>query len=103
MAPRKKKRNYKRERALAKKRGETGVGHNSGDAKRHRARRKLEKKLGKAALRGKDVHHKRPVKGGGGEGPGNLAVVSKSKNRAHGGRIGNKKGKAAGGRKSRKR
>jgi hypothetical protein len=59
----------------------------------------MEKKVGKAKLRGKDVHHKRPIKSGGGNGTGNLAIANRSENRADGGRIGNKKGKAAGGRK----
>ncbi len=40
-------RDYKTERKTAKKRGETGVGSKSGDATRHRARRLLEKELGK--------------------------------------------------------
>lgn len=93
------KRNYKQERRTAKRRGETGVGSSSGDAKRHRARRAMEKKVGKAKLRGKDVHHKRPVKSGGGNSGSNLALASRKSNRAAGGRIGNRAGKAAGGRK----
>lgn len=99
----KRKRDYKQERRTAIRRGETGVGSNSGDAKRHRARRAMEKKVGKAAIKGKDVHHKRPIKSGGGNSTGNLGVKSKSSNRAHGGRIGNKAGKAAGGRKGGRR
>ncbi len=93
------KRNYKQERKTAKRRGETGVGSKSGDAKRHRARRAVGKKRGTAAIAGKDVHHKKPVKRGGGNSTKNLAVMSRRKNRSDGGKIGSRKGKARGGRK----
>jgi hypothetical protein len=88
----KKVRDYKRERALAKKRGETGVGSKSGDAKRHRDRRAHEKKNGKIAS-DKELHHS------GRNGSGKTKVISKKANRADGGRKGNKAGKARGGRK----
>lgn len=43
---------------------------------RVQARRDMEKKVGAAALKGKDVHHKKPLRSGGGNGMGNLAVTS---------------------------
>ena len=57
------KRNYKEEEKTAKARGETGVGSSSGDAERHRARRKLMK-LG-AVKKGEDVDHIKPLSEGG--------------------------------------
>lgn len=96
-----KKRDYKRERELAIKRGETGCGSKSGDAKRHRARRKVEKKLGRKLSPNEHVHHKKKVKDGGSNDSSNLAVTPASKNLSDGGKSGNRKGKAAGGRKSR--
>lgn len=47
-------------------------------ADRVQARRDVEKKVGPAALKGKDVHHKKPLRSGGGNSPGNLAVTSTS-------------------------
>ena len=96
------KRDYKQERKTAKARGETGVGSKSGDATRHRARRKMEQKHGKAALRGKDVDHKKPLKDGGSNSDSNLAVSSPSKNRSKGGQSGSTSGKARGARKGHK-
>lgn len=93
-------RDYKRERELAIKRGETGCGSNSGDAKRHRARRVKEKQLGKKLPTSVHVHHKKAVKSGGSNASSNLAVTPASKNLSDGGKIGNKAGKAKGGRKS---
>jgi hypothetical protein len=93
------KRDYKQERKTAKKRGETGVGSKSGDAKRHRARRKVAKTK---SVAGKDVHHKKSIKSGGSNKASNLAVVSKRKNRSAGGKSGNRRGKAAGGRKGKR-
>lgn len=88
-------RDYKRERELAKKRGETGVGSKSGDAQRHRARRKKEKELGRKLGPDEVVDHKKPVKDGGSNDSSNLRVRSLSSNAADGGRIGDatKKGK----------
>lgn len=47
---------------------------------RHKARRAMIKKHGKAALDGKDVHHKNGIDNG--NGYSNLAIMSKSKNRS---------------------
>jgi hypothetical protein len=51
-------------------------------AARNKARREVEKKVGKAALRGKDVDHKRPLSKGGGNSKGNLRIRSKRANRS---------------------
>lgn len=75
-------RDYQRERETAKKRGETGVGSSSGDATRHRARRKVIKRLGKSAVAGKDVDHKTKLKNGGGNGHKNLRVRDRRANRS---------------------
>ncbi|AFR52087.1 hypothetical protein ECBP2_0054 [Escherichia phage ECBP2] len=96
------KRDYAQERRTAIKRGETGVGSKSGDAQRHRARRIVEKRDGKAAVRGKDVGHKRSIKSGGSNASSNLRVESISGNRSNGGKSGDRAGKSAGGVKSRK-
>lgn len=88
-----KARDYKRERQLAIRRGETGVGSKSGDATRHRARRKKEKQLGRKLSPNEVVDHKTPLKSGGSNGNGNLRVASLSSNASHGGKIGNRKGK----------
>lgn len=93
------KRDYAQERKTAIARGETGVGSKSGDATRHRARRLVENKLGKGALEGKDVDHKRAIKSGGSNSSSNLRVRSISANRSAGGKSGNREGKSAGGRK----
>lgn len=84
----KKPRDYRRERALAIKRGETGTGHNAGDSTRHRARRKVEKRIGRKLSPNEVVDHKKPLKSGGGNGDGNLRVSKLESNAAHGGRIG---------------
>lgn len=81
-----KARNYKRERALAIKRGETGCGSNSGDAKRHRARRKVEKKLGHKLSTNQHVDHKNKVKNGGSNSTSNLRVISAKANLKDGGK-----------------
>jgi len=47
-------------------------------AKRVMARRDMEDSYGKAALAGKDVHHKKPLRNGGSNGKGNLAITSRS-------------------------
>lgn len=86
-------RNYKRERELAIRRGETGVGSKSGDAQRHRARRKVQKKLGRKLGPNEVVDHIKRVKDGGGNGGGNLRVRSLKSNAADGGRVGNAKAK----------
>jgi len=53
-------------------------------AARGRARTKMAKKVGKAAIKGKDIGHKKPLAKGGSNRASNLAVVSKRKNRGHG-------------------
>jgi hypothetical protein len=74
------KRNYKKEYASQKKRGESGTGSNSGSAKRHRLRRLLLKK--KRVAPGQDVDHITPLSKGGGNTPSNAKAVSPSKNRS---------------------
>ena len=51
---------------------------------------------------GKDVGHKKSLKSGGSKSTKNTKVQSRSSNRSHGGKIGSKAGKAAGGRKGKK-
>lgn len=51
-------------------------------AQRNRARLIVKKKLGAAAIAGKDVDHKTPIRSGGGNSPSNLRVSSPSKNRS---------------------
>lgn len=92
-------RNYKRERETAIKRGETGIGSESKDAKRHRARRKVEKRIGRKLSPNEHVHHKKPLKSGGSNDGSNLAVVDGKKNTSDGGKSGSVKGKSAGGKK----
>lgn len=86
-------RDYDRERELAIRRGETGVGSKSGDAQRHRARRKVEKRIGRKLQTDEVVDHKNPVKDGGSNDHGNLRVRSLSSNAADGGRIGSRRAK----------
>lgn len=86
-------RDYKRERQLAIRRGETGVGSKSGDAQRHRARRKVQKRLGRKLGPDEVVDHIKRVKDGGGNGDSNLRVRSLKSNAADGGRVGNRKAK----------
>jgi hypothetical protein len=56
-------RDLKREYATQKARGESGTGHNSENAKRHRARR-VALKLG-LVKKGQDLDHKKPLSKGG--------------------------------------
>lgn len=84
----KKKRDYKKEYQLQKKRNE----HND-RMERQRARRKIDKtgkdanKNGKADKReGKDVAHKKPLSRGGSNKDG-VTIQSRSRNRAGGGRL----------------
>lgn len=93
------KRDYEQERKTARARGETGHGAKSGDATRHRARRKVEKVMGRKLNKDEHVDHKKTLKNGGSNNPKNLRVRSASSNMAAGGRSGSKAGKAAGGRK----
>lgn len=48
---------------------------------RNQARASVEKKVGSAALKGKDVDHKRMLKDGGSNSPDNLRIQSVKKNR----------------------
>jgi hypothetical protein len=50
-------------------------------AKRNAARAEMKKAHGSAAIAGKDVHHKKALRNGGGNGKGNLAVSSVHRNR----------------------
>jgi hypothetical protein len=50
-------------------------------AQRNTARRTMERKLGVAALDGKDIDHKRRLLSGGTNTPSNLRVMSVKKNR----------------------
>ncbi|MGL5014498.1 MAG: hypothetical protein ACRC6V_09450 [Bacteroidales bacterium] len=92
-------RNYKQERKTAIARGETGVGSKSGDATRHRARRKKEKEIGRKLDPSEHVDHKNRLKSGGSNHSSNLRIRSGSSNMADGGKVGSRKGKSAGGRK----
>lgn len=74
------KRNYKQEYRTQKRRGESGTGSNSGNAKRHRARRKMVKE-GRVKP-GQDVNHKTPLSHGGGNSSSNLQATSPKKNRS---------------------
>lgn len=49
---------------------------------RKQARRIMERKYGKAALKGKDVDHIKPLEKGGTNTLSNLRIISPSKNRA---------------------
>lgn len=50
-------------------------------SKRVLARREMEDKHGVAALKGKDVGHKKPLRNGGTNAPGNLKIQSIKSNR----------------------
>lgn len=50
-------------------------------SQRNQARAQVEKRVGAAALKGKDVGHKTPIKSGGGNAPSNLRVQSIASNR----------------------
>ena len=76
-----KKRDYKREYALAKKRGEVGTGSKGDNASRKRARRKMEKEGKVKKGDGKDVAHKNGNPKDNRR--SNLSVQSKSKNRSY--------------------
>jgi hypothetical protein len=73
----------------------------SEEVKRKRAQRNKARRAALASGTvhkgdGKDVHHKDGNTAHGGK---NLAVISRTKNRAMGGKVGNRAGKARGGRK----
>lgn len=50
-------------------------------SERNKARRLMEKKLGKSAIAGKDVDHKKMIKDGGTNSPSNLRLRSVHANR----------------------
>lgn len=72
------KRNYKKEYANYQGRPEQIANR----SKRNKARREMEKEVGKAALKGKDVDHKVPLSKGGSNSRRNLQVTSVSYNRS---------------------
>lgn len=84
------------------KRGETGVGSNSGDALRHKARRKVQREMGKQLPPSVHVDHKKTLKSGGSNASSNLRLRNARENMSAGGKSGSKSGKAAGGRKGAK-
>lgn len=73
-----KKRNYRREYDNYQGRPEQ-IRNRS---ERNKARRKMEKVVGKEALKGKDVDHKRPISKGGSNNLSNLQVTSVRYNRS---------------------
>lgn len=75
-----KTRDYKREYELQKKRGDSGSGSDSGNAKRHRLRRKALK-LGMVKA-GQDVDHKVPISKGGSNSIKNARAATPSENRS---------------------
>lgn len=56
------------------------MGSDSGNAKRKRARRKIESELGRKLTSDEHVHHLKPLRSGGGNGKANLRIVKASKN-----------------------
>lgn len=73
-------RNYKQEQKTATKRGE-----DKDRAQRNKARRHAVKKHGAAALKGKDIDHKKPMRSGGKTTEGNCRIRSVSANRSDNG------------------
>lgn len=55
-------------------------------ASRNAARRLMVKKVGKAAVKGKDVNHKTPLRSGGRNTIGNLNIQTKKVNRGNNGK-----------------
>lgn len=74
-------RDYNREYALQKKRGESGTGSESDNAKRHRLRRKALK-LG-MVKKGQDLDHKKPLSKGGSNTLKNARASTPSDNRSY--------------------
>ena len=93
-----KKRNYKKEYANYHSKPE----QKKNRAARNKARAAAVKRGAAKKGDGKDVGHKRALKNGGSKSTSNTKIQSRSSNRSHGGRIGNKAGKARGGRKSKR-
>lgn len=95
----KKNRNYKQE---YKQKSQSSSKAKKNRAERNRARASAIKKGKVKKGDGKDIGHKRALKNGGAKKDSNTKVQSRKSNRSHGGRIGSKAGKAAGGRKGMK-
>jgi 5-methylcytosine-specific restriction endonuclease McrA len=75
-----KNRDYKREYELQKQRGDSGSGSDSGNAKRHRLRRKAIKKG--MVKPGQDLDHIKPLSKGGANTLSNARATSPSENRS---------------------
>jgi 5-methylcytosine-specific restriction endonuclease McrA len=75
-----KNRDYKREYELQKQRGDSGSGSDSGNAKRHRLRRKAIKKG--MVKPGQDLDHVKPLSKGGANTLSNARATSPSENRS---------------------
>lgn len=75
------RRDYRQERRTAIRRGET-LGSDSGNAKRKRLRRQLEKDGRVHKGDGKDVDHKNALSKGGSNSKSNARVTSASNNRS---------------------
>lgn len=73
----KRKRNYAREYAQYHAKPEQIANR----AARNKARRMMEQEVGKSALQGKDVDHKRPLSKGGSNNRSNLQITSVNYNR----------------------
>lgn len=73
----KRKRDYKREYAQYHGTPEQIANRSN----RNKARRMIEKEVGKSALKGKDVDHKRPLSKGGSNARSNLQIASVHYNR----------------------
>lgn len=74
------KRDYAQEYQTQKRRGESGTGSTSGNAKRHKLRRLALKK--KRVAKGQDVDHVKPLSKGGANTLGNARSTTPSKNRS---------------------
>lgn len=94
-----KKRDYKKEYANYHSKPE----QKKNRAARNKARRAAEKAGKVKKGDGKDVGHKKALKNGGSKSVSNTKVQSRKSNRSHGGKIGSKAKKAAGGRKGGKK
>jgi hypothetical protein len=84
------KRDYTHEKKLATARGETASGSSSGDATRHRARRKLSKKVGRKLSPEEHVDHVKTLKNGGSNSVSNLRIRSAKSNKLAGAKVGGK-------------
>lgn len=73
------KRNYKKELAWEKKNGKK---RQNDRVQRNAARAEMTKKVGSAALKGKDVGHKKAISRGGKNGLANLFVQNPTNNRS---------------------